>query len=65
MKGGEQAAAAAEKDGSRDINKPSAGAGGERSSSAKEDQLLQQARGLSGESVSKSAEHRGRLHPVW
>lgn len=66
MKGGEQAAAAAaEKDGSRDINKPSAGAGGEQTSSAKEDQLLQQAKGLSGESASNFTEHRGQLYPVW
>lgn len=65
VKGGEQAAAAAaEKDGSRDINKPSAGAGGEQTSSAKEDQLLQQAKGLSGESVSNFTEHCGQLHPV-
>lgn len=67
VKGGEQpaAAAAAEKDGSRDINKPSAGAGGEQTSSVKEDQLVQQARGLSGESLSNFTEHCGQLYPVW
>lgn len=63
VKGGEQAAA--EKDGSRDVNKPSAGAGGEQTSSVKEDQLLQPAKGLSGESVSNWTQHCGRLHPVW
>lgn len=63
VKEGEQAAA--EEDGSRDINKPSAGAGDEQTSSVKEDQLLQQARGLSGESVSNFTEHRGQLYPVW
>lgn len=69
VKGGEQAAAAAavaaEKDGSRDINKPSAGAGGEQTSCVKEDRLLQQATGLSGESASNFTEHCGQLYPVW
>lgn len=41
-----------EKGGNGDINKPSAGAGGEQITSVQEDQLLQQAKGLSGESVS-------------
>lgn len=41
-----------EKGGNSDINKPNAGAGGEQIPSVQEDQLLQQAKGLSGESVS-------------
>lgn len=40
-----------EKSGTRDINKPSADVGDERIASVQEDRLLQQAKGLSGESV--------------
>lgn len=46
-KEGEESAAK-EKGGNGDINKPSAGAGGEQITSVQEDQLLQQAKGLSG-----------------
>lgn len=65
VKGGEQAAAAAENDGSRDINKPSAGSGGEQTGSVREDQLVQQAGGLSGECASNFTETCGQLYPVW
>lgn len=51
-KGGEESAME-DKGGNRDINKPSAGAGGEQITSVQEDPLLEQAKGLSGESVQK------------
>lgn len=52
VKEGEESAAE-EKGGNRDINKPSAGPGGEQITSVQDDPLLQQAKGLSGESVLK------------
>lgn len=42
-----------EKGGTGDVNKPSAGAGGEQNTAVQEDPLLQPAKGLSGESGHK------------
>lgn len=52
VEGGEECAAE-EKGGNRDINKHSAGAGGEQITPVQDDPLLQQTKGLSGESVQK------------
>lgn len=52
VKGGEESTAE-EKGGNRDINNPSAGAGGEQITPVQGDPLLQQAKGISGETVQK------------
>lgn len=59
-KGGEDSAAGG-KGGNPDVNKPIPGAGGEQITSVQEEQLLQQAKGLGGESVSNPFVFNGTL----